>query len=158
MKLRPAVEMSSQQPLRCHWLVPRDGERLRAHPFHPRRSNGQKEQGTTVSTHTQWHDTQREIATCEECIGRWKGLVTQPYESGKSPTLLHCENSICRRCPNKSRGKDTGNHFLSAAGDNLRNGLFRLLEERFDIPLGWVGFGGSQTRLSPRRIFLCSRR
>ena len=102
------VEMSSQQalPLPLDWY-PRDGERLRAHPFHPRRSNGQKEQGTTVSTHTQWHDTQREIAACEECIGRWKGLVTQPLRVGEiSRPSSHCENSICRRCPNKSRGKE----------------------------------------------------
>ena len=107
------VEMSSQQalPLPLDWY-PRDGERLRAHPFHPRRSNGQKEQGTTVSTHTQWHDTQREIAACEECIGRWKGLVTQPLRVGEIPDPPPIVKILfVGVAPTNREGKNTGNHF-----------------------------------------------
>lgn len=83
-----------------------------------------------------WQDTQKEIAVCLECVGRWKGLVTQPLQVGEIP---HPPPIVKIRfvgvAPTNREGKSKGSHFYSQAGDNLRNGLFRLLEERFHIPL-----------------------
>lgn len=83
-----------------------------------------------------WHDIQKEIAVCLECVGRWKGLVTQPLQVGEIPHPPPIVKILfVGVAPTNLEGKNKGSHFYSQAGDNLRNGLFRLLEERFHIPL-----------------------
>ncbi len=81
-----------------------------------------------VSSHMEWQDTQGDIAVCQECIGRWKGLVIQPQQVGEIPDPPPIVKVLfVGMAPTNREGKNKGNHFYSAARDALRNGLFRLL-------------------------------
>src|SRR5712692_6754344 len=83
-----------------------------------------------------WQDSQRDISICEECVSRWRGRVTEPLQIGEIPDPPSFVKILfVGVAPTDRKGKNSGNHFYSAARDNLRNGLFRLLEERFRIPL-----------------------
>jgi uracil-DNA glycosylase len=81
-----------------------------------------------------WQDAQKEIAVCQGCADRWKELVTQPLQVGEIPDPPPIVKILfVGVAPTNRKGENKGTHFYSAARDNLRKGLFRLLEERFRI-------------------------
>jgi uracil-DNA glycosylase len=83
-----------------------------------------------------WQDSQRDISICEECVGRWRGRVTEPLQIGEIPVPQSFVKILfVGVAPTDLEGRNKGGHFYSSAGDNLRRGLFRLLNDRFAIPL-----------------------
>lgn len=83
-----------------------------------------------------WHESQIDIATCRECVSRWKGLVVDPLEVGEIPDPPAKINILfVGVAPTRREGKNKGSHFYSCVGDNLRRGLFRLLSSHFEIAL-----------------------
>jgi uracil-DNA glycosylase len=83
-----------------------------------------------------WKDIQRDISTCQECIGQWKDRVTEPLATGEIPDPPpRVKILFVGVAPTNRTGKNKGAHFYSSTADNLRRGLFRLLENSFDIPL-----------------------
>lgn len=83
-----------------------------------------------------WQDAQRDISICEECVSRWRGRVTAPLQIGEIPDPpSFVKILIVGVAPTDLEGRNKGGHFYSSAGDNLRRGLFRLLNDRFAIPL-----------------------
>lgn len=83
-----------------------------------------------------WQDAQRDISICEECVSRWRGRVTAPLQIGEIPDPPSFVKILfVGVAPTDLEGRNKGGHFYSSAGDNLRRGLFRLLNDRFAIPL-----------------------
>jgi uracil-DNA glycosylase len=95
-----------------------------------------------VSIRMKWPDAQKEIAACEECVHQWKGQVTQPLTIGEIPNPPPLVKILfVGVAPTDLEGRNKGGHFYSSAGDNLRRGLFRLLNDRFAIPLKGLSLG-----------------
>lgn len=93
-----------------------------------------------------WQDAQKEIAACNECVSRWKGRVVAPLQIGEIPDPPPIVKILfVGVAPTNREGKNKGSHFYSAAGDNLRRGLFRLLAERFGIPLRGSNLAGAKS-------------
>lgn len=83
-----------------------------------------------------WQDAQRDISICEECVSRWRGRVIAPLQIGEIPDPPSFVKILfVGVAPTDLEGRNRGGHFYSSAGDNLRRGLFRLLNDRFAIPL-----------------------
>lgn len=89
-----------------------------------------------------WKDIQRDISTCQECIGQWKDRVTEPLATGEIPDPPpRVKILFVGVAPTNRTGKNKGAHFYSSTADNLRRGLFRLLKNSFDIPLKDLNLG-----------------
>jgi len=104
-----------------------------------------------------WQDSQRDISICEECISRWRGRVTEPLHIGEIPDPPSFVKILfVGVAPTDRMGKNSGNHFYSEARDNLRSGLFRLLEElpkeRFRVRLNGLSLEQA-TRILHRQGF-----
>ena len=83
-----------------------------------------------------WQDAQRDISICEECVSRWRGRVTAPLQIGEIPDPPSFVKILfVGVAPTDLEGRNKGGHFYSSAGDNLRRGLFRLLNDCFAILL-----------------------
>jgi uracil-DNA glycosylase len=83
-----------------------------------------------------WRETQKEIASCDECVGRWTGQVSAPLQIGEIPDPpTRIKILFVGVAPTDVEGKNKGHHFYSSPSDNLRNGLFRLLSHRFGVLL-----------------------
>jgi|GEM_PF-3255775 len=101
-----------------------------------------------------WQDSQRDISTCEECVDRWRGQVTGPLQIGEIPDPpSFIKILFVGVAPTDQEGKNKGNHFYSAAGDNLRNGLFWLINERFLVPLNGLSLENAKNTFHQHGYF-----
>ncbi len=86
-----------------------------------------------------WHQAQREIAECSECLRRWSGDVIHPLAASEIPEPPPTIDILfVGVAPTPELGQHKGAHFYSSASDRLRRGLFGLLS-RADFGLSLVG-------------------
>ncbi len=83
-----------------------------------------------------WEMLQREIAGCRECTERWRGLVVDPLQIGEIPSPpVNVRILFVGVAPTNMSGRNKGAHFYSTSKDNLRSGLFKLLQRFIKNPL-----------------------
>lgn len=83
-----------------------------------------------------WNLIQKEIGECHECNRRWPRYLTNTIQLGEIPAP---PNSIrilfIGVAPTALNGKNKGTHFYTSYKDNLRRGLFRLLQPHIKTSL-----------------------
>lgn len=101
----------------------------------------------------EWKQLQQEIADCSECCNRWPHKVTRPLSVGEIPDPpLEIDVLFVGVAPTAQRGNN-GKHFYSWRRDNLRRGLFAVLENEFRIPLTGLSLDEGNRRFHKEGFF-----
>src|SRR5437016_3272704 len=83
-----------------------------------------------------WRTLQEQVASCSQCVSRWPDKVVRPLGFDEIPDPPKSVDVLfVGVAPTPVQGKNAGEHFYTSVSDPLRVGLFRLLEEKFRVPL-----------------------
>lgn len=124
-------------------------------PDEPAGSRWNEEQAAWQTRVSRFRQLQADIASCVECVTRWKGAVTRPLSVGEIPDPpAEVDVLFVGVAPTAEQGHSRGEHFYSDSCDNLRSGLFRLLREPgFGLSLANLGLAEGNRLFHDARCF-----